>query len=378
MHSSDRIATMDRKVFWALVAYTFALLFLYLLYRILVPFSVPLVWAAVIGIATFPLYERLLQRFRGRDWLASTVMIVLVILVFVLPMAGLVVLLSGEAADAYKLLEEAGVGQGVIMEKLAIHPSVTRWIARAERILRPLGVDVATSLLPAARQAIGSLLGIATDVAKNILISLLYLVAMLVVLFFIYKDGGRLEREFWEVMPLRDQDKTVLREKLSRVLKAGVVGILGTCLVQGLLGGIGFWIGGLPSPALFGSLMAVASLIPFVGTALIWIPEAIYLLLAGNTAKGIFLLVWGGLVIGSADNIVRPLLIGGKGEMPVSVMALGAIGGFAAFGLIGVVIGPVLLSLFLTLFEFYKAGAFGAPEPVPPSRGPEGDGGGAV
>lgn len=176
---------MDRKVFWALVAYTFALLFLYLLYRILVPFSVPLVWAAVIGIATFPLYERLLQRFRGRDCLASMVMIVLVILVFVLPMAGLVVLLSGEAADAYKLLEEAGVGQGVIIEKLAIHPSVTLWIGRAQRILRPLGVDVATSLLPAARQAIGSLLGIATDVAKNILISLLYLVAMLVVLFFI-------------------------------------------------------------------------------------------------------------------------------------------------------------------------------------------------
>jgi len=353
---------MDRRLFWALIAYTFALLFLYLLYRILAPFGVPLVWAAVIGIATFPLYERLLLRFRGRDWLASTVMIVLVVLVFVLPMAGLVALLTGEAADAYKVLEAAGVGQGAILEKLAIHPSVTPWIDRAERILRPLGVDVTTSLLPAARQAIASLLGFATGVAKNVLISLLYLVVMLVVLFFIYKDGGRLEREFWEVMPLRDPDKAVLKEKLSRVLKAGVVGILGTCLVQGLLGGIGFWIGGLPSPVLFGSLMAVASLIPFVGTALIWLPGAIYLLLAGKTAKGIFLLIWGGLAIGSADNIVRPLLIGGKGEMPVSVMALGAIGGFAAFGLVGVVVGPVLLSLFLSLFEIYKAGTFGAPD----------------
>lgn len=365
---------MDRRVFWALIAYTIALLFLYLLYLILAPFGVPLVWAAVIGIATFPLYERLRFRFRGKDWMASAVMTVLVILVFVLPIAGLVVLLTGEAADAYKLLEAAGGGQGAILEKLAIHPSVTPWIARAERILRPLGVDVATSLLPAARQAIGSLLGIATGVAKNVLISLLYLVVMLVVLFFIYKDGGRLEREFWEVMPLRDHDKAVLREKMSRVLKAGVVGILGTCLVQGLLGGIGFWIGGLPSPVLFGSLMAVASLIPFVGTALIWLPGAIYLLLAGNTAKGIFLLVWGSLAIGSADNVLRPLLIGGKAEMPVAVMALGAIGGFAAFGLVGVVVGPVLLSLFLALFEIYKTGAFGVPEPVPPPQGPGDDG----
>lgn len=369
---------MDRRVFWALIAYTIALLFLYLLYRILAPFGVPLVWAAVIGIATFPLYERLLLRFRGRDCLASTVMTVIVILVFVLPMAGLVVLLAGEAADAYKFLEAAGVGQGAILEKLAIHPSVTPWIARAERILRPLGVDVTTSLLPAARQAIASLLGFATDIAKNVLISLLYLVVMLVVLFFIYKDGDRLEREFWEVMPLRDADKTLLKEKLSRVLKAGIVGILGTCLAQGLLGGIGFWIGGLPSPVLFGSLMAVAALIPFVGTALIWLPGAIYLLLAGKTANGIFLLVWGGLAIGSADNIIRPLLIGGKAEMPVSVMALGAIGGFAAFGLIGVVVGPVLLSLFLSFFEIYKAGSFGAPDPVPPSQGPGGEGGGPV
>ena len=366
---------MDRRVFWALIAYTFALLFLYLLYLILAPFGIPLVWAAVIGIATFPLYERILLRFRGRDGLASAVMTLLIVLVFVLPTAGLVILLAGEAADAYKFLEAAGVGQGVILQKLAIHPSVTPWIARAERLLAPLGVDVTASLLPAAKQAVASLLGYATGIARNVLISLLYLVVMLAVLFFIYKDGRRLERAFWEVMPLRDPDKEVLKGNLSRVLKAGIVGILGTCLVQGFLGGIGFWIGGLPSPVLFGSLMAVASLIPFVGTALIWLPGAIYLLLAGNTAKGIFLLVWGILVIGSADNIVRPLLIGGKGDMPVSVMALGAIGGFAAFGLMGVVVGPVLLSLFLALFGIYKAGTFGADESGPPSQGPGDDGG---
>ena len=367
---------MDRRVFWALVACAFALLFLYLLYRILAPFGVPLVWAAVIGIATFPLYERLLLRLRGRDWLASTVMTVLVVLVFVLPMAGLVVLLAGEAADAYKFLEAAGAGRGVpALEGLAVHPSVAPWIARADLLLRPLGIDVAASLLPAARQAVASLLGFATGVAKNVFISLLYLVVMLAVLFFIYKDGARLEREFWQVMPLLDRDKAVLKEKLSRVLKAGIVGILGTCLAQGILGGIGFWIGGLPSPVLFGSLMAVAALIPFVGTALIWLPGAVYLLLAGKTAKGIFLLIWGVLAIGSADNIIRPLLIGGRAEMPVSVMALGAIGGLAAFGLMGVVVGPVLLSLFLSLFEIYKEGASGAPEPALPSQGPGGEGG---
>jgi predicted PurR-regulated permease PerM len=367
---------MDRTVFWALVAYTFALLFLYLLYRILAPFGIPLVWAAVIGIATFPLHERLRLRFRGKDWLASAVMTLLVLLIFVLPMAGLVALLAGEAADAYKILEAAAAGGAVpTLEGLVAHPSVSPWIARAESLLRPLGIDVTASLLPAARQAVASLLGIASGVVKNAFVSLLYLVVMLVVLFFIYKDGGRLEREFWGVMPLRDRNKAILKENLHRVLKAGIVGILGTCLAQGLLGGIGFWIGGLPSPVLFGSLMAVAALIPYVGTALVWLPGALYLFLAGKTAKGIFLLVWGVLVVGSADNVLRPLLIGGKAEMPFSLMALGAIGGFAAFGLVGVVVGPFLLSLFIALFEIYKAGTPGAAEPGPPSQAHGGEGG---
>jgi predicted PurR-regulated permease PerM len=115
-----------------------------------------------------------------------------------------------------------------------------------------------------------------------------------------------------------------------------------------------------------------------VGTALFWIPGGVYLLLAGKTAKGIFLLAWGALVVGSADNVIRPLLIGGKADLPVSLMALGAIGGFAAFGLMGVVIGPVLLSLSLLLFTMYKARVIPGAKPRPPEEGPGGEGGGPV
>ncbi|MGE5663646.1 MAG: AI-2E family transporter, partial [Deltaproteobacteria bacterium] len=176
----------------------------------------------------------------------------------------------------------------------------------------------------------------------------------------------RLQEEFWAVLPFPEADKRALKENLSRVLTAGVIGILGTCLVQGLLGGIGFRIAGLPSPVLFGSLMAFASLVPFVGTALFWLPGGIYLLLAGKVAKGIFLLAWGVLIVGGADNVIRPLLIGGKADLPFSLMALGAIGGFAAFGLMGVVIGPVILSLSLVFFRMYKARMGPAPETARP------------
>ncbi len=365
---------MDAKVFWALVAYTFALLFLYLLYRLLAPFSVAIVWAAVIGIATFPLYERLRGRLRGRDGAASAVMTLVVLLVFVLPTVGLVALLAGEAASAYRYLESAAASGGITgLEALRSHPSVAPWIARMESLLRTLGLDIAKDLLPAAKQALSSLLGFAQGLLANAFISLFNLFMTLVLLFFVYRDGRRLQEEFWAVLPFPDAEKRTVKENLSRVLTAGVIGILGTCVAQGLLGGVGFWIAGLPSPVLFGSLMAVASLVPFVGTALFWLPGAAYLLVAGKTALGIFLLAWGALVVGSADNIVRPLLIGGKADLPFSLMALGAIGGFAAFGLMGVVIGPVILSLSIVLFGIYKSRMGAAATPDAPAGG-EGEG----
>lgn len=370
-----KINPMDPKVFWALVAYTFALLFLYLLYLLMAPFGTSLIWATVVGIATFPLYERLRERFRGRDGAASAVMTLLVLLVFVLPTVGLVVLLAGEASDTYRVLESAAQsGKVPGFDTIRAHPSFGPWVARGESILQFFNVDLGAGLLPAAKQAVSSLLGFARGLLKNVFISLFNLLLMLVILFFIYRDGRRLQEEFWTVIPLPVADKKLLKENLSRVLTAGVIGILGTCIAQGILGGIGFWIGGLPSPVLFGSLMAIAALVPFVGTAMFWLPGGIYLLLAGKIAKGIFLLAWGVLVVGSADNVIRPLLIGGRAELPFSLMALGALGGFAAFGLIGVVIGPVLISLSLVFFAMYKARAHLDAIPGPPGDGPGGEG----
>jgi predicted PurR-regulated permease PerM len=368
---------MDRNVFWALIAYTFALLFLYLLFLILAPFGISLVWATVIGVATFPLYERLRARFRGWDGAASAAMTLLVFLVFILPAVGLVILLAGEAADAYRVLEAATAGGKVpAQEAIRSHPFTGPWFARLESLLGTFNVDARADLLPAVKKAVSSLLGYASGALKDLFVTLFHILLMLVLLFFIYRDGARFQREFWSVIPLPGDDKKALKEILSRVLTAGVFGILGTCIAQGILGGIGFWIGGLPSPVLFGSLMAIAALVPFVGTALFWVPGAIYLLLAGKTVKGIFLLVWGMLVVGSADNVIRPLLIGGKADLPFSLMALGVIGGFAAFGLVGVVIGPVLLSLFLVFFEMYKAREIAIPGPAPPAEGPGRNGSG--
>ncbi|HEY6073189.1 MAG TPA: hypothetical protein VIV15_07300, partial [Anaerolineales bacterium] len=171
---------MDRKVFWALIAYTFALLFLYLLCLLLAIFQTPFIWAAVIGIATFPLYERLRRRFRGRDGAASAVMTLLVLLVFVLPMVGVVALLAGEASDTYRVLESAAQsGKVPGFDAIRAHPFVAPWVARGESLLRSFNVDLGADLLPTAKQAVSSLLGFASDILKNVFISLFNLLLML-------------------------------------------------------------------------------------------------------------------------------------------------------------------------------------------------------
>jgi predicted PurR-regulated permease PerM len=126
-------------------------------------------------------------------------------------------------------------------------------------------------------------------------------------------------------------------------------------MVQGALGGLGFWAAGLPSPFLFGTLMAICAPIPFVGTALIWAPGAIYLLIQGKTMAGLLLIAWGVVAVSSIDNVIRPLFISGRAKLPILLIVFGVIGGLLAFGLAGVVAGPIILAVSLIFFEVYRA-----------------------
>jgi predicted PurR-regulated permease PerM len=169
-----------------------------------------------------------------------------------------------------------------------------------------------------------------------------------------------LER-FWSVVPFPEENRTVVVGTVKRVLSAVIYGVFLTCLVQGLLAGIGYWIFDLPSPLLFGALTAVAALIPFVGTALVWVPAVGYFLLEGEVSRGLFLFLWCFALVVPADNLIRPFFISGRGQLSLLVVALGLLGGLAAFGFVGIVIGPLVLSLFRAFLDIYR-GQFVLPE----------------
>jgi predicted PurR-regulated permease PerM len=190
---------------------------------------------------------------------------------------------------------------------------------------------------------------------RNSLAFTVKVVIMVMTLFYIYKDGEILLERFWSVVPISDDNRTMVAGTVKRVLVAVIYGVFLTCLVQGIVSGIGYWLFDLPSPLLFGALTAVAAMIPFVGTALVWVPAVGYFFLEGEVSRGLFLFFWCFALVVPADNLIRPFFISGRGQLSLLVVALGLLGGLAAFGFIGIIIGPLVLSLFRAFLDIYRA-----------------------
>ena len=346
---------MDRTLYKTLLAYSFALLLAYLLFTILAPFLGALIWACAIGIITLPLYERLLAFCKGHQVVAAALLTAAVVLAVIIPFIGLIFTLSREAALAYQFLENATAsGYNAALSNLLNHPAVSPVTERARPLLSALNLDLDAMLLPAIKKGFAALLEYSTGILKNIFGFLFSLVLMVITLFFFYLDGSGFFERFWLVVSIRSSLRATLLETVKRVLGAVMYGIILTCLVQGTLGGLGFWAAGLPSPVLFGALMSVAALIPLIGTALIWLPGVLYLLLHDQLLPGLLLAAWGVLVVSSIDNIIRPLFISGFARLHILIIVLGVLGGVLAFGITGVVAGPMILALALVFFEEYR------------------------
>lgn len=348
----------------------FLLGFLYLVFRILAPFFDTLGWAGVIGIATYPLYRRLRNHLPGRGTVAASIMTPLVVMTLVIPFVVFIFVLGGEVSQVYQKLETLTASGGPdILRTLSNYPGVQPVLDRIQPLLHILDLEVGTTLLPALKKLATFLLGYSTAILKNFFLMIIKLVLMVISLFFLYRDGEAFLQRFLSVLPLEAAESEALLETVRRVLSAVIYGILFTCLIQGILGGIGFWFTGLPSPVLFGALMAVSALIPVVGTALIWLPGALWLIGGGEVVMGVLLLAWGMFVVGMIDNLLRPFFISGRAHLPLFIIALGVLGGVFAFGPLGVVTGPIVLALFLAVFEIYSRRVFPGKTSVPETGG---------
>jgi predicted PurR-regulated permease PerM len=182
---------------------------------------------------------------------------------------------------------------------------------------------------------------------------LLNLFVMLYAMFFFLRDGRKILERIFYYMPLNHEDEELVLQRFTSVTRATIKGTLVIGVIQGALAGAGFWVAGLDGAAFWGTIMAILSIVPGIGAALIWIPAVIYLFVTGQTLAGTLLLIWCAAVVGTVDNVLRPMLVGKDAKMPDLLILVGTLGGLFLFGPIGFIVGPIVCGLFLTVWDIY-------------------------
>lgn len=326
-----------------------------LLYRIIEPFLAPIAWALFLGFLLQPAQAWLTHRLKGRSSVSAFVLTMLVLLLFVGPLTALGVAFARQAADlATRLQGWVGEQQGRSFSELADLPVVGPALDWLEENAAISATHVQGWLIEGSRrlfEQLASLGGVAFLGAVGTVISF---TVMLFLLFFVTRDGRAMARVGAALVPLEAGRREELAGRLASVTRAVVRGTVVTALVQGLLLGLGFAVAGLPAPVVFGVMGAIFSVVPFGGTALVWVPAVLFLAFQGQYLQGGILLAFG-IVVSTVDNFLKPLLISGATTvLPTVAVFIGVLGGLAAYGLIGLFLGPIVIALVLALVEYAR------------------------
>lgn len=320
-----------------------SLLTAYLCYKILLPFLSALIWAITLSIVAWPLQRRLNARMRNRN-LTSTITVVITILVLVIPIVLITNELINQATSAVQTARSPEFRERFLAE-LEKRPYIRPAIAAIQK-----RVDLGEQAQNAAGRAgasvpaafLGSLAGI-----TQLLIALF-------TMFFLLRDVEYFTGALRGFIPLPDKDTNEVLARIRKTVDASIRGRVLIAIIQGALGGLMFWFLGLPGAVLWGTVMAVFALIPMLGAFVVWVPAALFLLATGNPGKALILSVWGAVVIGTADNVLYPILVGKDLHLHTVTIFFSVLGGVAAFGVSGLVIGPVIFAIADALLEVWS------------------------
>jgi predicted PurR-regulated permease PerM len=334
-----------QRVFLVVIVLAISGLFL----LIVGPFLMPVFLAAIVSGLVYPLHQKLVARLRGRDQLAATTTLVLTLLVIVVPLTLFAGIVTTQALDVSRSVETYLEGefsgpqpfQGVIdrFPILArLEPYRDQVIERGGEIATVVGGFIVDVLAAAGRGTVSFLLS---------------LFVMLYSMFFFLRDGPAMLDRILYLIPMSSESEDKMVARFSSVTRATIKGTLIIGLVQGSLAGAALWIAGVPEVAFWTTVMVVLSVIPAVGTALVWIPAALYIAASGQVLTAALVATWCALVVGSADNFLRPMLVGRDTEMSDLMVLLSTMGGLLLFGAPGIFVGPIVAALFLTAWDIY-------------------------
>jgi predicted PurR-regulated permease PerM len=339
------LRNFEAKVFFALVLLTSAIFF-----WMVRGFVMPIFWAAVLAILFQPVFLRMEGFLKGRRSTAALLTTLVVVLVVLIPFA---LIVAAMAAQALTLYRQIASGQIDVNAPLAF---MERSLPRLTAVLNDFGIETARVREGIEVAAVATTQWIAAQallVGQNILTTSILFILMLYFLFFLFRDGDKLLHGLIRALPMGDEREAKLFSKFAQVSRATVKGTLIVAAVQGAIGGVLFVIVGIQAAVFWGVIMAILSLLPAVGPALVWGPAAIIQFSTGGIWQGILLVLGGAIVVGLSDNLLRPLLVGRETKMPDYLILLSTLGGLTMFGLAGFVVGPIIASLFLVMWQMF-------------------------
>jgi predicted PurR-regulated permease PerM len=323
---------------------------------VLLPFFGAIFWGAILAILFQPMQRRLAVRFGKRRNLAALTTLAAVILIVIIPVAVVAVTLVQEIALAYSRIKS-----GQPNFTLYFQHAIEALPLSVQHLLERFGLDdiagIQRKLTDGAAQISQFAAAQALSIGQNTFQFVVGFGVMLYLVFFLLRDGGEIGRRIRRALPLDAAHKQHLIAKFTTVVRATVKGNIAVAAVQGLLGGVIFWVLGIQGSLLWGVLMAFLSLLPAIGAALIWAPAAAYFLIAGDIWRGVILVVFCVVVIGLVDNVLRPILVGKDTRMPDWVVLISTLGGLSLFGINGFVIGPLVAALFMASWDLFAQAA---------------------
>jgi len=349
---------MKREHIFLIFALFLTFLSIYFLYKILSPFLPSIIWAVLLAMVFYPLFQKLQRVLKKREFLSALIMTLLVLIIIVLPFTLLMVSLASEVVDVYHRVEEMiKTGQLQAYLERAGEIPLLKWIlARLGQNIDSSQADPLPLLLKNLNQISIFIFNQTTTLLKGLSTFIAGFFFTLISLYYLFKDGDRLFGRLKEIIPLPSKERDLLILRFKDMIFATMYGGILIAIIQGILGGLSFWILGLSSPIFWGTAMAFLSFIPIGGTALVWGPTSIFLFVQGSFLKGAVLLALGVFVISMVDNLLRPLFISKRTNIHPLLLFFAVLGGIQAFGLIGLVAGPLIATLFLTLIEIYVQG----------------------
>jgi predicted PurR-regulated permease PerM len=336
---------------------------IFLVFLVIRPFIGALLASVFLAYIFYPIYKWFNKHIKVK-WLSALLVSLIVILILVLPLFFVLNTLTREAYVSYITSKQKILGVGDMLKNCPNNNSLCNFVSYIGDFLDEPKVKYQL------QTTVERLTSYIIDSASNLVFSIprfiLNFFVMVFVMFYLFKDGPMFISHVQRLLPLKDIYKRHLFEKFGKVTHAILYGHIVVAVIQGFLGGIGFFLFGVNSPLIWGIIMAFAALIPFIGTGLVWFPPALLRIVNGvltgdkfMTLGGVLFMLYGLLIVSSIDNIIRPKIIGDRAKVHPTLILVGVLGGIYLLGVVGLIVGPLILALFITFVKAYEKDKFG-------------------